>query len=630
MLQDIRNNFQGTFAKVIIIIISIPFVIFGVESIFSTGPASSAAEVNGEKISEQQLSQAVTQYKRRLLSQMGDQFDPSMLEDAKLAKPVLDGLVEQKLLQQQAAEQGFAISKQQIQEQIRNLPSFQDDDGKFSQALFQQALAFSGLSDSAFVELIQAELLTNQYQRAWINTSFATDAELSVNARFTHETRDVRFIRLALEDIRGAINVTDEQIKAYYDANPQQFQSKETVAVEYLELKKAQFIKPVAEADLREAFEQELAAFDESETRTISHILLEVNDEQSKTQALEKMAELQQALNQGKAFAELAKEYSQDLGSKQIGGLLGPLNEEAFPAEFVEASKTLNKGGDVSEVVETDAGLHLIELTAINKTEAPTFESRKDALAQELSEANAQPEFALAVETLKDISFNAADLQEPAETLSLTVQSKAGIERVGIATDAIFSNMEVLGQLFSKELLEEKLNGEVIELTPEHAVVVRVAEHQPATLLAFDEVETQAKALLIDQEAKAELAEKSKNLMQKLEAGESVEQLAKANNLQWEVELAAKRVASKLPREILAKAFDVSLVDDKAVAEVAVNAQDIVLVEVSNIQLGQLSDIQTAERDSLKRFIAMTGASAVVKSLTQRFKENAEIDINIK
>jgi peptidyl-prolyl cis-trans isomerase D len=624
MLQDIRNNFQGTMAKVIIVIICIPFVLFGVESIFSSGSSNKVAEVNGEAVTAQELNEAIYLRKRQLISQMGDNVDPEMLDDNRLMQPALESLVQRKLVLQAAENNGFAVSDVQLNQALRNTPEFQVD-GKFSQERFHSLLNASGLSSSIFKRLYSSDMLVTQYSNGFINSGFVTDAEVDLNARFTHETRDIRYIQLTIEQAKKAISVTDEDIKAYYDENPDAFQSEAYVDAEYIELKLENFKQAVSDEAIKAAYEQELANLDTASSKIVSHILIEIDDDTSETQALARLNEVQQKLASGESFADLAQSYSEDLGSKEIGGLLGQLDEDAFPAAFVEAANTLSEG-EVSEVIETDAGLHLIELTTVSKAEAPSFASRKDALAEELSLAEAEPKFWEAVETLKDVSFNAADLAEPAASVNVDVQTQMGVKRSSV--DGLFANPDVISQLFSSSLTQEGMNSEVIELDASHVVVVRAKHFEPEKLMAFADVKDDAQALLVEQLASEKLVNDAEQYLTELKAGNDLESLAKANKLDWQLELAAKRTSTKTPREVITAAFKLPAAgsNQQAVAQTQLASGDVVIMSVNNVQQGKSESIQSFERQALKGFLARARAASALQSVQEQFKAESDID----
>lgn len=626
MLQDIRNNFQGTMAKVIIAVICIPFVFFGVESIFGGGPSNNVAEVNGEVITLQELNEAVFLQKRRLISQLGDQLDPAMLDDQRLKKPALDSLVNRKLMIQTAKDQGLSISDDQINQGIRQMPDFQQD-GRFSQQRFEALLNSTGMTSSIFKRLYASDLLVSQLSSAWVGSSFVTASELEQNVAFTHETRDVRFIRLSHAEALKEITVDNQALKQYYQKHPEQFQSDEAVMVEYLVLEKSNFEpETITDEQLRQAYDNELAASANQSVRTVAHILIDAD--KSSEAAKKTLQEVQQKLAAGESFAKLAKQYSDDLGSKNNGGEIGPLDADAFPEAFVQAAMAL-KEKQVSDIVKTDAGFHLIKLNDLQKQQAPSFAERKPALLEQLKQAKAEPAYWAALEQLKDVSFNAPDLQEPSELLGLQVETAGPIKKTG--NQGMFANRDIVSSLFSDAALNDGLNTEVLELSSEKAVVLRVKEHQKPQLIAFADVKADVEQAYRQQQAKSLLKAKADAILKSLQSGKTVEQVAGAEAEQWQLELGAKRNSGKLPRALLQQAFALPAVkgkDKQALSTVTLSNNDIAIVAVNNVQAGDLAAVEGFEREALKQFLQRNSAQMTFVQLQQHVKANADIEYN--
>ena len=627
MLQDIRSNFRGTFAKVIIAIICIPFVLLGVESIFSSGTNNKTAEVNGEVIDAQELNEAIFLRKRQLIAQMGDNVDPEALDDSKLLRPALDSLVTRKLSLQMAENNDFTISDQQINAGIVEMADFQED-GKFSQDLFQNRLARAGISGSMFKRLYATDLLLGQFSLAVTKGGFISAAEVDVNTRFTHETRDVRYMRLISDKVKQELVISDGQIEAFYYENPDLFQSQPHVIVEYLELKQSEFVTEVSDEEVQAAFDQELADLQAQTKKVISHILIELNGD--KEAAMARIEAAKAKLAKGISFSDVAQEYSDDLGSKSQGGLLGPLdvenNSSDFPQIFLDAANALEEN-QVSDTIETDSGLHLIELTEIQTADIPQFTNRKAALIKELQVAKAEPLYWAQVEELKDVSFNAPDLLEPAQSLNKEIQTTGVMTRKNAS--GIFANPDILAQIFSDELIEEGLNSDVIEISEGYSVVFRIKEYTPAQLLDFSAAKAQAKAQVLNAETDKALIAKATDIENALKQGGDVEVLAKKMGLNWELALDAKRSDEKLPRKVLQKAFTLPAAEGKskrAIGQVRLNDGDYAVLAVNNVKLGSKDSLNAIETQAMQSYLDRVRASSVLRAMTQAYKQESDIE----
>ena len=624
MLQDIRDNSQGVIAKIIVGVICAVFALFGVESILGGTGSNHVGKVNGEKISAQDLNEAIYLKKRQLLAQMGENVQPEMLEDDRLRQPALDSLVQQKLMLQAAADNNMQISEAQLNLAITQTPEFQED-GKFSNERFKSLIAGSGMTGALYKKLIGQDLLMKQYASGFADTGFVTSAELAVSTQFSHQSRDIRYITLNLKDTEKNVELSDESIKQYYDENPDQFQSEESVILEYLTLEKASFIEEVSEEDLKQAFDEELAVFETNEQREVAHILIELGGDVTEEQAKQTLLDVKAKAEAGEDFAALAKEYSNDFGSKEFGGALGILNEDAFPEEFVTAAKSL-KTDELSQPVVTDSGVHLIKLTNLQVDEAPTYEDRKESLKDELQQAKAEPAFWAAVEELKDSTFNAADLSEPAAGLDKDIQESSLITRAG--NQGLFSNSSVIRAAFSDELVKDGQNSDVIELSEDQVIVLRVKEHNAPALLEFDEVKAQAESALRADEAEKLLVEQAKTLSEKIQTGADVKELAGSEKLEWQVMLAATRSKGG-DREILDAAFKLPKADEgqRAVDSVRLRNGNYAVLAVDNVKDGSGDAVNDIESSAIKRFMSSTRASGQFQQVQEQLEDDADIDL---
>lgn len=626
MLQNIRDNTQGTLAKIIIVVICIPFVLFGVESLLGTGGVSSVAEINGEKITEQDLNEEIYLQKRRLIAQMGDNVDPGKLDDKKLRQPALDALIERKLLIQAANENKMSIADEQINKLISGNPDFQED-GRFSNERFKTLVGGAGLTPSTYKRLFERDLLLNQLSSGIVSTGFVTDKEIGLNTRFTHQTRDIRYITLSLEKETAQVEISPEEIRAYYDNNSNEFQTEESVIAEYIELKQSDFEDEVTEEQIKLAYDNEVAAFETSETREVSHILVSVDGDTTKEQAINRLMEIKTQFSQGKPFSELARQYSEDFGTREQGGVLGELNEDILPPSFVAAAKLLKKG-EVSDVVETDSGFHLIQLTGLNVSEPPSFEERQDSLALELKTANSAPAFWAAVEEMKDVSFNSPDLEEPAKTLKIDIKESAEVKRSGGI--GIFGTPSVYQPLFESAMISERRNSDVLQIKPDHAMVVRVKEHRPAKLLPFEEVSDKAKTVAIREKAKKQLAGKTEKILAELKNGSDVEKVANDNSYEWQLVLAAKRTSPEIDRDLLAAAFKLPKAIDgkRAIDSTQTSSGDAIVLVVDNVKDGKPDDFASSELSMIKSYMAQTVGAKEFKAVESYLKSTGEIEIH--
>ncbi|WP_434650560.1 SurA N-terminal domain-containing protein [Pseudomonas sp. D1-2] len=552
MLQNIRDNSQGWIAKTIIGIIVALMALTGFEAIFqATSNTNEAAKVNGEEISQNELSQAVDMQRRQLMQQLGKDFDASLLDEKMLRDSALKGLIDRKLLLQGAHDADFAFSEAALDQVILQTPEFQVD-GKFSPERFDQVIRQLGYGRLQFRQMLVQEMLIGQLRAGLAGSGFVTDAQVLAFARLEKQTRD--FATLTIKADPSTVKLTDDEVKAYYDQHAKEFMTPDQVVIDYVELKKASFFDQVSvkDEDLQAAYQKEIANL--SEQRRAAHILIEINDKVTEAQAKAKIEEVQARLAKGESFEALAKEYSQDPGSANNGGDLGFAGPGVYDPEFEKVLYALNKD-QVSAPVRTDFGLHLIKLLGVEAPEVPTFASLKDKLTRELKAQQVEQRFVEATKQLEDASFEASDLAQPAQDLKLTVHTSAPFGREG--GEGIAANRAVITAAFSPEVLEEGANSTAIELDPETVVVLRAKEHRKPAQMPLESVAGPIRAQLSKEHASAGAKTQADELIASLRDGK-VALDKPVNGQAWKAVEAATRSQEGIDPAVLQALFRMS------------------------------------------------------------------------
>ena len=621
MLQDIRASIQGAVAKIIIGLIVISFSIFGIESLLFSGGASAVAEVNGEEISPFALQQELSVQQRRLLAMMGDDADPALLDQARMNQRALEALIQREILRQAAGDLSLTVPDATIGDIIGSMDEFQLD-GRFSRDMFRSALAGSGFTPALFRDRLAEDVQIAQLRSGIAGSDFGTRKELTLAARIALEGRDVRYISLPLADYRGDASVSDAEVQAHYDANGEAFQSEESLAIDYLELRLDDYRKPVQEARLREEFELVRGEYEQAAEARVSHILLE-GDEPARQARL---AEVQAALAEGLAFEAAAAEFSDDAGSAQSGGDLGYTAGDTFPPAMEEAISALAPG-QRSGPVETEAGTHLILVTDRREGSAASFDSVAAQLQDRIQRREASAALLRDVELLRDLAFNAADLSEPAAELDIEVSSANSITR-GQA-EGLFAAPSLLSAAFSEDVLEAGHNSDVIELDPEHFVVLRVAQRRPPAPLDLDDVREQIVDLLRDQAAQQLAAQQAQNLLLGLEAGTPVEDAANEAGLQWQVELGARRDSPRLPLAVRERLFELPAPAPDAPRRTIVDSDRYTYYVVEFVRLaeGTLDDAAEAELTRLRTRVSGENGGLFQQQFETALRSRADVEV---
>jgi len=625
MLQDIRGKVQGTTIKVLVWLIVISFSIFGIESILVGGGSGGVAEVNGEEVTPQELAQALNTQKRRLISAMGDKLDPAMLEDDALKGPVLNNLIDRKLMMQSAAAMNLAVSKKEIGRLIGSMEQFQIE-GVFSPELYSSVLSSAGYTPAYFKQTLRDDIALNQLRSGLAGTEFVTPLELSLNARVDAEQRDLRYLTIPLQKFLDGQKASDEEIEAYYASHQDDFRTRETVELDYIELTPQQFLQPVEESSVLEAYRLEIENTQYKNENRVSHILFEKRDGEDDAALQQRIAAAQAKLAAGTKFSEVAAEFSDDVGSAGNGGDLGFSTGDAFPPEMEEAVAKLGVN-EISAPVKTDAGTHLIVVTERKEGHAPELEELRPQLEEQLQLAQARVDLLLAVEKLKDLVFNAEDLSRPAKELNLEVARSEPVARD--QAEGLFANPALLSAAFSEEVMEQGHNSDVIELGDNKFVVLHVRKHNTPQVRDLADVRQEIAAIITDQAARALVAAEAERMVKELGTGASIEQLATSAGYHWQVEPGADRRNTSLPREVLGLAFDMPApAQGQALADfVLTPGGDAQVVALERVSPGRLETLAEATQLELRRQISRENASLLDTEFQQGLRQSADISI---
>lgn len=624
MLQNIRDNVQGLAAKVIIGIIIVPFAIFGFESLVGGGGDAVVAEINGEKIHDSELRRAVAQQQRQLLARMGADADPAMLDESQLRGPALERLVTQRLMLQGSGELGISISETAVDRELLGLPQFQQD-GVFSQDLYLAVLRDQSYSPAYFKELVRSEMIINQLLEGIAQSELTTAGELEQVAALLQQKRSFGYARVAAAPLAEKVSPSDEEIERFYGEHAGEFMQPERVRLEFLELKAEQFSKPVEEEQVRAEYERERAAFQAGTQRHAAHILVEVNSERSAEQALARAQALAEKIGAGDDFATLARENSDDLGSRDAGGDLGFSSGDAFPESFETALAQLAEG-EVSAPVRTEAGYHLIKLLEAEEVAPPGFEERRAEIEQRLSQAVAQPALLQVVERVRDMAFNSDSLREPARQLSLTVKDSGWLARNN--DDPLFSQPRLVAAAFSDEVLKEGNNSDAIELAPDHFVVLRVAEHQAAAKRPLAEVRSDVVAALQREQGRAQAQRIAGELLQQWQKGVAPEDAAKAEGLTYTQVDGVSRQGEADP-ELLHVVFALAPPAQGGVRyQVApLGNGDVVALQLEAVTDGSLDDMTEPERRALTAQLRQLGGRGSFSGYLTALRASADLEL---
>jgi len=532
MLQNIRDNSKGIISRILVSLIAFTFVIWGAEALFDfSSDASAPAEVNGEQISIQELLQTSELQRRQILASNPD-IDPVTLDQQAIQAAALQQLIAQKILLQYTQNNDLELSDASVDQMILQSKDFQVD-GNFDRELFESLLRNFGLTPTTYRQQLKRGNLIGQVQQAVSGSAFTIESNANLVAQLDGQTRNIAVLTLPLAIEMLKVTIDAQEISDFYQANKQQFKTPEQVRVSYVTLNKSDFYDQVtvSEADLESAYQDSLDQVLNRSEIEASHILFVVNESQDITQAMALAETAYQLLQQGQSFADVAKLHSQDDSTAAEGGYIGLLAKGEFGDTFDSALFDLQLG-TYSGPVETGFGVQIVYAHAADTALQPSFEEQKPSLILALKQAGAESLFVAASEIMADIAFSSPDLLEVADALAVDVEQSGLFDRHG--GNGVADHDRVVSAAFSDDVLLDNNNSNVIELSSDQLVVLRIAEHNQPAEQPLEDVKVDITKQLISQKAAAALDTKANDYLQQLQQGADIQTIATQESLNWQ------------------------------------------------------------------------------------------------
>ncbi len=614
MLQDIRENSQGTIAKIIIGVLIVSLSLWGMDAIiggFSGEPE--VATVNGEEITEREFMRVVQLESQRRMSRM-ERPDPSLLNEDQIRRDVLQSLIQQKVLTLDASEQGLALSDADIDSLITQMPQFQVD-GVFNRDRFVSSVRNMGMGVGEFRETMRKQYVINQI-REGIAQSGLSDSQNAVRLlAIQNQTRDFRTLTLPASTVREQVNVTDEEIASYYEENAGDFSLPEQVDARYIVLSLEALAETVEISDEQlQAYYEERASDLAREERKASHILIEDGADAEAT-----MQTIQERLADGEAFADLAEEYSVDTVSAEQGGDLGYAGRGVYDPAFEEALFALSEGG-ISDPVSTSFGIHLIQVTDIRRSAVPPLAELEERLRRELARSQANERFAEVRTNLADEAYSEDNLTVPAENLGLEVLSKEGITREG--GEPPFDHDGLVRQLFSGDVLDDGFNTELIDVGDNMSVVARVAEYYEARQRPLEDVAADIRNQLAREKTREMLRERADSIVAGLRAGEEPSSLDLGD---WTSYTDQGRSDSSLSPALLSTVFSLNRPDSGPVYGAEVTDTGVTIIALDDVKEGSV-DPDSMEYQQVGEFLATIAGQREYQAYQEYLRNRAEVE----
>jgi peptidyl-prolyl cis-trans isomerase D len=497
MFEFIRTH-QRLMQFLLLLFIFPSFAFFGLEGYTRLSDGDNAvAKVAGQSITQQEWDAAQREQMDRFRQMFGGQFDPAMFDTPQAKQGILENLIAQKSLAAEAARNRLSVSDQTLQQTILAIQDLKTPDGKFDSERYKALLAAQGMTPAIYEARLRQDLALQQVNAAIQSTGFAPKSVAARLSDISEQEREVQELIFKASDYASQVKITDDMLKDFYSKNGSQFEIPEQVKAEYVILNSEAVAAQIAvtDADIKSYYDQNVKHYSIDEQRRASHILIAVNKDASsveKEAAKAKAEKLLAQLRKNPAdFARLAKENSQDPGSAERGGDLDFFGKGMMVKPFEDTAYKL-KQGEISGLVQSDFGYHIILLTAIKPAIVKTLDEVKNDIATDIRKQLIAKKFAELRETFTNMVYEQSDSLKPvADKLKLKIETASNLTRApnpAAGPKAPFNHPKFLSAIFSDEAVKNKRNTEAVEVAPDTLIAGRVAEYKPVTKRPFEEV----------------------------------------------------------------------------------------------------------------------------------------------
>jgi peptidyl-prolyl cis-trans isomerase D len=502
MFDSIRNHSKILMGLLFLLVIP-SFVLFGMDSYSRfSDQGSPVAKVAGNKITQGEWDAAHQREVERIRASVPN-LDPKLLDSAEARYATLERMVNDRVIAAAADKQLLITSDQRLARYLQQDPSIaglRGADGKLDMERYRQLAASQGMTPEMLEAKVRQDLSAQQVMGGLQQSVVASQSQTDTALNAYLQRREIQIQKWTPADFAAKVQVADADLEKFYQAQSERFRSVESADIEYLVLDTASLQKGISlpEQDLKTYYEQNVQRLAGKEERRASHILINAAKDApaaDRAKAKAKAEELLAAVRKSpKSFADVARKNSQDPGSATKGGDLDFFAKGAMVKAFEDAAFALKKG-DISDVVESEFGFHIIELTDIKAPKAPSFESMRPQLEADLRKQQAQRQFAEQAETFSNSVYEQAESFKPtADRLKLTVQKAQGLTRTPAAgAQGVLANAKLLQTLFAEESVSKRRNTAAVEVAPNTLVSARIVAYRPAAVRPFAEVKDEVR-----------------------------------------------------------------------------------------------------------------------------------------
>lgn len=625
MFDLVRNNKK--IVQIFLALITLPFAFWGVESyVRNVDDSANIARVGGRTISRQELATALREQQDRMRAQLGGQVDPAMFESVQMRRAVLDSLVTQRLLAEQARKANLAVANEQLIQFIAGVPSLQEN-GRFSKERYEALVAAQGMSKEMFEARLRQDMAVQQLILPVTEASIAGQVAIGRWLAAQLEQREISQVGLTPASYAGQVKLAADAVQNYYEANRKRFELPEQVRAEFLVLSRDALAAQAAIGDdeVKAYYQSHADRYKQGEMRRASHILVRVAKDAPEAEAKAAKAKAEDLWSQLKKapddFARLAKQSSQDPGSAEKGGDLDWFGRGAMVKDFETAAFAL-KESQISDVVRSDFGFHIIRVTGVRPERAKLLDEVKAEIQAELKREAGMKKYAEAAEAFGNMVYEQSDSLKPAaERWKLELRSTQWLVKGGKLPPP-FDNAKLAAALFSDDGLKNKRNSEAVEVAPGTLVSTRVLEHKPAALQPLEAIKGDIGKHLIQEEAIKLAIKDGEDKLARLAKGEAL-------GLKWSPSVSVSRSATQgLPPDALRAVFKADPGKLPSHVGVAFPGQGYALYRITEVKPGDSNPKGDQRTGALAQQYARLVAEEEFVAWMSTLKDKYPVEIN--
>jgi len=666
VLQTIREKLTGILAGVFFAVLIIPFAFVGVNSYFTSDAVNSVAVVNEQEITLNDFNQSFQNYRRRMQSIMGANFDAEQFDQAIVRREHLDTMIDQELLAQLSIEAGLSVADDRLAMAIREIPAFQVD-GVFNADVYQSRLLAQGRTPKQFENDMRAQMIMGQFPSSIATSAISTSWELGGYVSLQEQKRafqailvpaqldesedvdsetgdpeiadsteetDIELAEAADSLVEEAVEeaIEEEAILAWYESHTDDYRSEERIIIQYLELDAAMLGGDIApdEEQLMVLFEEQESRFISPETRLASHILIEVDSQAPELDiesARQEAEDLAVRARDGEDFITLARDNSQDAGSAPDGGDLGWVEPGFMVKAFEDALYELTLENPISDPVQSGFGWHIIYLRDVRPAEGMTFAEARPVILEEYQADKDERRFLEQADRLVDIIYeDPTTLDAAAVELGLEINQAGPFGRAG--GDGISANPEVVKASFSDLVMLQGVVSDPVDLAENHMVMILMKEHLPEALLPLEEVRNRVVQSVLGQRAMDAAQFRANELLAQVSSGADLSVLSADNELELLADEAAIRNSPAVRSDLLQDLFLMEAPgEDGPVNEVLKLSDGYAVVQLQSVTDGVLAEEDVLKTQSYNRRISNATGSNEAYSFMRMLRSQSEIKV---